>query len=233
MDDVLTQLAPSLWVATRPLKLPVGEIGTRMTVVRLADGGLWLHSPVRLDPATQAALDTLGPVRCVVAPSKVHYFFVSDYASAYPTARRFCAPGLQEKRRDLTFHGVLDADSAPPEWQGEIDQHLFGGARYVNEVVFCHRASRTLVLTDLAFNLVHAPAGRARLFYWLVGATGRFGPHRMFRAFIRDRAAARASVERILQWDFDRVIVTHGEVLETGGKQRVAEAFSFLTRRGW
>jgi len=95
-------------------------------------------------------------------------------------------------------------------------------------VVFFHPASRTLVLTDLAFNMRQPPAGRARLFCWLVGASGRFGPHRMLRLMIRDRAAARTSVQRILAWDFDRVIVTHGEVLETGGKQAFTEAFAFL-----
>ena len=73
--------------------------------------------------------------------------------------------------------------------------------------------------------MVHPPAGRARLFCWLVGASGRFGPHRIIRLGIRDRGAARASLDRILQWDFERVIVTHGDVLEHGGKPRFAEAF--------
>jgi uncharacterized protein DUF4336 len=221
----LTPVAPDLWVATRPLKLAVGDIGTRMTVVRLADGGLWLHSPVKLDAATRQALDALGPVRCVVAPSKVHHFFVGDYAAAYPQARCYGAPGLAEKRRDLTFHALL-GDTAPPEWAGQIEQHLFAGAPLMNEVVFFHPASRTLLLTDLAFNMVRPPAGRARLFCWLVGASGRFGPHRIVRLGMRDRPAARASIERILQWDFDRIVVTHGEVLEQGGKQRFAAAFA-------
>jgi hypothetical protein len=223
----LTQLAADLWVATRPLPLIVGDIGTRMTVVRLPDGGLFLHSPVRLDAETQEALDAIGSVRCVVAPSRVHHFFAGDYAAAYPAARVFAAPGLAEKRTDLSIHAVLD-DEPPPAWHGAIEQHLFGGAPLLNEVVFFHPASRTLMLTDLAFNMVHPRPGRARVFCRLIGATGRFGPHRMVRLMIRDRAAARASVRQILAWDFDRVIVTHGEVLETGGKVRVAEAFAFL-----
>jgi hypothetical protein len=223
----LTQLAADLWVATRPLPLVVGDIGTRMTVVRLPDGGLFLHSPVRLDAETRQALDAIGSVRCVVAPSKVHHFFAGDYAAAYPMARVFAAPGLSEKRKDLSIQAVLD-DEPQPAWRGAIEQHLFRGAPLLNEVVFFHPASRTLMLTDLAFNMVHPRPGRARVFCRLIGATGRFGPHRMVRLMIRDRAAARASVRQILAWDFDRVIVTHGEVLETGGKARIAEAFAFL-----
>ncbi len=226
--DALTRLAPDLWVATRPLKLAVGDIGTRMTVVRLPSGGLFLHSPVRPDPETKEALDAIGPVRCVVAPSKVHHFFVGHYHAAYPAARLFAAPGLPEKRTDVSFHAVLD-DDPPPEWRGTLEQHLVRGASFVNEVVFLHPLSRTLILTDLAFNMTAPPPGRARIFCWLGGATGRFGPHRIMRAAIRDRAAVRASVERILPWDIERVIVTHGEVLERGGKERFAEAFAFLS----
>jgi hypothetical protein len=223
----LTPLASDLWIAARPLPLIVGDIGTHMTVVRLPDGGLFLHSPAPFDAEMQRRLDDLGPVRCVVAPNKVHHFFVGAYAAAYPDARLFAAPGLAEKRRDLQFDAVL-GDDPPPEWRGVIEQHLFRGAPYINEVVFFHPASRTLMLTDLAFNMRRSPPGRARVFCSLVGATGRFGPHRMLRLMMRDRASARASVQRILAWDFDRVTVTHGEVLATGGRQQFAAAFEFL-----
>src|SRR5262249_33533380 len=159
----------------------------------------------------------LGPVRYVVAPSKVHHFFVGDYIRAYVEARTFAPPGLAEKRKDLRFDGVL-SDEPPPEWRAEIAQHLFRGAAPINEVVFLHRSTRPLLLPDLAFNVPRDKTAGARVFYWLVGAAGRFGPHRIMRLAIRDRAAARDSVARILEWDFDRVIVTHGEVLETGGR---------------
>jgi hypothetical protein len=220
-------LAPDLWVADRPLQLAVGDIGTRMTVIRLAAGGLWLHSPVPLDVGTRSALDDLGPVCCVVAPSKVHHFFVGDYTTAYPEARIYGAPGLAQKRKDLRFDAVL-SDEAPPEWRGEIEQHVFRGAPAINEVVFFHRSTRTLLLTDLAFNVGADKTSGARVFYWLVGAAGRFGPHRLVRFIIRDRRAARESVDKILEWDFNRITVTHGNLLETGGRQRFVEAFAFL-----
>jgi hypothetical protein len=79
---VLEQLAPDLWVATRPLPLRVGDIGTRMTVIRLGDGSLLLHSPVRIDDATRAAVDALGPVGAVVAPNLHHHFHVRGEGGA-------------------------------------------------------------------------------------------------------------------------------------------------------
>jgi hypothetical protein len=209
------------------LKLAVGDIGARMTVIRLADGGLLLHSPVRLDEETKRALEDLGPVRAVVAPSKVHHLFAGEYARAYPDARVHGAPGLAEKRRELRVDAVL-GDQPAAEWRDRIDQHLFRGAPVLNEVVFLHAPSRTLVLTDLAFNVPPGRTAGARIFYWVTGAAGRFGPHRLVRTMIRDRRAARTSVEQVLGWDFDRIVVSHGDVLETGGRERFAAAFAFL-----
>jgi hypothetical protein len=225
--DALTALAPDLWVATRPLVLFTGDVGTRMTVIRLRDGGLWLHSPVRLDGVTRAALDALGPVRAVVAPSLVHHFFAGDYAAAYPEARLFAAPGLEKKRPDLRIDETL-TDSAPPLWAGQLEQVVFGAAPLMNEVVFFHPPTRTLILTDLAFNIVRpAVSRRARLFFTLVGARG-FTPHRGVKLITRDRVAARRTIDRILQWDFDRVTVTHGDVLESGGRAAFTAAFRWL-----
>jgi hypothetical protein len=223
-DEALRALAPDLWVASRPLPMWIGDIGCRMTVIRAADGGLLLHSPVPLDAATREAVDRIGPVRWIVGPSRVHHFYLGDWAAAYPEALLCGAPGLPEKRRDLRFQRVLDATTSPP-WGPEIRTHLFAGAPAMNEVVFLHAPSRTLVLTDLAFH-VAADGGRARIFHRLVGATGRFGPHRIIRLAVRDRRAARASLEAILAWDFDRVIVSHGAVLERGGHEAVRTAFA-------
>lgn len=97
----------------------------------------------------------------------------------------------------------------------------------LNEVVFFHRASRSAIFTDLVMN-VSADFKGGRPYYGLVGARGHFGPHRLLRMMIRDRKAARASVAKILEWEFDRVIVTHGDVVESGGHAKFAQAFAFL-----
>jgi hypothetical protein len=230
-------LAPNLWIVDRPdFTTGIAEIGTRMTVIGLADGGLFLHSPTRLDDETRRALDAIGEVRAVVAPSRAHHLFVADYIKTWPGAKLYGPPGLTGDiadfrarlgaRRDLKLDAIL-GDEPQPAWAGEIDQHLFKGATALNEVVFFHRSSLSAIFTDLVFN-VPADFESARIFYAIVGARGRFGPHRLIRIAIRDHKAARESVAKILEWDFDRVIVTHGDVLESGGKARFADAFSYL-----
>lgn len=229
MTTALEQLDDDLWVARRPLRLVVGDVGARMTVVRLPGRELLVHSPVPLDGATRAALDDLGRVRWIVGPCKVHHFSLAEYAAAYPDAALLAAPGLAEKRRDLRFAHVLHDDVTLP-FDATLPRKTFEGVPILNEVVFLHAPSRTLILTDLAFNLPAGARNEARLFHWLVGATGKFGPHRVVRLGIRDRAAAARSRDAILRWDFDRIIVSHGEVLASGGKDAFRRAFAFLDR---
>jgi hypothetical protein len=225
---MLEQLAEGLWVDTRPFRAgPFLEIGTRMTVVRLADGTLFLHSLVEIDAETRAALDALGPVRHLVAGNKLHHLYLAQAAQAFPEAAVWGAPGLPQKCRGVRFAGEL-GDEAPPAWRADLDQLAVRGIPRMNEVVFLHRASRTLVVTDLCFNVRHSDSVATRLFMRANGAWGRFGPSRLLRSLVRDRPALRASLERILAWDFDRVVVTHGEVLERGGPDALRAGFAWL-----
>jgi hypothetical protein len=223
----LRALATDLWVAERPQRFYGLEVGARMTVIRLADGSLLLHSPVALDEQLCAALDALGRVRCVVAPNRVHHLYAGRVANTYPDARLWVGPGVERKRPDLAYVAVL-GDEAPAEWRGQVDQVFFRGRPYENEVVFCHRASRTLILCDLAFNFGPRAALPTRWLMRLMRSYGRFGPSTLDPWLIRDRAAARASLERILAWDFDRVVVAHGEVLERGGHDALQHGYRWL-----
>lgn len=227
MPRPLRELAPDLWVAERPQRFYGLEVGTRMTVVRLADGSLLLHSPVSLDAALREELDALGPVRFAVAPNRVHHLHAGEVARLYPGARLWVAPGLERKRPDLAFEGVL-GDEAPPPWRGQVDQVFFRGRPYENEVVFHHRASRTLVLCDLAFHFRAGTHPVTRLLMRLLRSYDRFGPSRLDPLLIRDRRQARESLERILAWDFDRIVVAHGDVLERGGRQALRDGYAWL-----
>ena len=89
---MLTALAEDLWVYDQPLRFYGIEVGTRMTVVRLADGALWLHSPVRPTPELRAAVDAIGPVRWLVAPNRWHHLYVRNWQEAYPGAAAYGAP---------------------------------------------------------------------------------------------------------------------------------------------
>src|SRR5262249_19915629 len=129
----LRNLAPNLWVAEAQLKLPIGlgYLPYRMTVIRLADGSLFLHSPIRLDATIRVALEKLGPVHAIVAPSRAHHLYVADYVKAFGQAWLHGAPSLMEKRRDLKFNSIL-GDLPSTDWSGQIEQHLFRGAPLLN-----------------------------------------------------------------------------------------------------
>jgi hypothetical protein len=158
-----------------------------MTVVRLSDGGLFLHSPIRLDGGLRAELDGLGEVRALVAPNKAHHLFADDCRAAYPNAKLYAAPGLPEKRKDLKFDGLL-ADEPRIEWRGDLEQQRIRGMPMLNEVAFFHPSSRTLILTDLVFNVPKGRTWGIPLVFHLMGAGGRFGPHRFIRWMIDDSA---------------------------------------------
>ncbi|MFW6067166.1 MAG: DUF4336 domain-containing protein [Myxococcota bacterium] len=222
----LERLDDGIWVAARPLRKTFADLGARMTVVRLEGGGLWVCSPVRLDEETRAAVEALGPVRCIVAPNRFHHLFLDPWLRAYPEAERWAAPGLPAKRSDLDFTATLD-DEPPPSWRGTLDQHHVGGMPAMDEVVFFHAASRTLVVTDLLFHKRSAQ-GLQKLFWRANGCYGRLAPSRVLRLLIRERHDLRLSVDRILEWDFDRVVVAHGDVLESGGREAVRAGFAWL-----
>lgn len=224
---MLRRLAPDLWVIEGPLRYAGLEVGTRMSVIQLEDSSLFLHSPIRPDPELREELDALGPVRFAVAPNRFHHLFMADCASAYPELQCFCAPGLEQKRGDIAWDGIL-GDEAPEAWAGQLDQILFQGFPLANEVLFLHRSSRTLLAADLVYNVGAEAAALTRLFFRLLGGYDRFGPTRLERLLIRDRAAARASLERALEWDFERVILAHGEVLERGGPQALRAGYAWL-----
>lgn len=231
---MLRKIASELWVAEEPLRYLGFEMGRRMAVVRLAGGGLFVHSPVRLTDQLREELAKLGDVRFVVPASVLHgHLYMEQYRNGYPQARLFGVPGLERKRPDLRFEGVLGA-SPEPAWSDDLDQRRFEGhrvaGRVLNEVEFLHRPTRTLIAGDLCFNIGPEWSLRTRLLAWGPRMRPRLGPNVAFRFGIRDREAARHSVERVLEWDFDRILPGHGEIVETGGKAKFNEGFAWLLR---
>jgi hypothetical protein len=224
---MLRKLDENLWVDEQPLKFMGLAVGARMTVVRLADGGLWVHSPLRLIPERRQAVDALGPVRFLVAPNKYHHLFIGDWMAAYPQAQSYAAPGLPEKRQDLRFHTVL-SEQVPAEWGGQIDVLPWRGAPMMNEVVFFHRASRTLIVTDTLHNVGAEAPPFTRFAFKLLGGYGKATTSAIDRVVNRDRPVARATVDTLLKWDFQRVILAHGHVVEQDGAKAFREAYSWL-----
>jgi hypothetical protein len=163
----------------------------------------------------------------LVAPNALHHLYIEDAATAFPEALRFAAKGVAAKHPSLDF-GELDGDTPAPAWEGVLDQIFVPSSVRLQETVFFHRASRTLLLTDLCFHVRSARRARTRWLLTAMGTWNRFACSRLLRSMLGDPAAVGAAVDRILEWDFDRVSVAHGEVLETGGREALREAFAWL-----
>jgi glyoxylase-like metal-dependent hydrolase (beta-lactamase superfamily II) len=234
MEGGLRAISPGIWVYEEPLSFRGFEMGRRMTVIRLGDGALLVHSPAALSAGLREELDRLGEVRFVVPASILHgHLYMEHYREAYPGARLYTVPGLESKRPELDFDGELRG-SPEPEWSADLDQKRFEGhrlgARVLNEVEFFHRGSRTLITGDLCFNVGRDLPLKTRLLAWGPRMRPRLGPTVAFRLGIRDREAARASVLAMLEWDFDRLIPGHGEIVESGAKAALEDGLAWLLK---
>jgi hypothetical protein len=227
MDEV-RELAKDLWVIDHPFSMPGGvELGTRTTLVRLVDGGLWMHSPGPLTPQHVHWLQENGPVRAIVAPNLLHHIFLADAAAAFPDAQVYGPEGLEAKLSGkLDFRPLLGAENP---WSPALEMSLLPGCPRMNEWVFLHRATRTLIVTDLVFNVMRSSSFVTRLFMRANGAWQKFGPTRLARSlFFQNTDQVKLGLEAILKWDFDRVVMTHGDVLESGGIEKLRAGYGWL-----
>jgi hypothetical protein len=199
----------------------------KMTVFLLASGEVAVHSAIAMGEAGMAALEAIGRPSWILVPNSLHGSDAGWYGDRYPSARVLVPAAVRGKlfEKVRRIDGSLD-DDWPEERKSELAVVPLKGTR-IAEFAFVHRPSRTLVLTDAVFNY----GGRdlpwtARTFMRANRAYGRFGPSRIFTSFvIADRDAFRASIETLLEHEFDRVIMSHGRILETGGKAAMLEAF--------
>ena len=222
---MLKNLDGDVFVADHDFSLLGTNIGTRTTVVRLSDGGLWVHSPGPMTGEWADAVDALGEVRFLVAPNGFHHLYLEDAQQRWPAAQCHGAPGVAGKQKGLAFAAEL---SAEPDrgWAADLDQIWIGGAPKVNEFAFLHRATGTLLLVDLVFNM-ESRSLLESLFLRINGSVG-LGTSRLMRFMLKDQEATRASVARILEWDFDRVIMAHGHILDQDAKASLRSSFDWL-----
>ena len=228
---MLRAFGAGLWLVDGPEV--VAALGfrypTRMAIIRLADGGLFIWSPVSLDPSLRTAVDALGTVNFIVAPSSLHHVFIPDWHRAYPQAEVFGAPGVARKRHDVSFDGVL-RDVPVDGWAGQIDQVLVAGNALATEVVFFHRASGTALFTDLLQNMAPEQFSGWRKVVARLDLMTAVEPSvpRKFRVAFTDRKAARAAIARVRAWPVERVVMAHGTPVSENGADVLARAFAWL-----
>jgi len=234
--NTLKPVADDAWIVDGPIirfgaPWPKMPFPTRMTIFRLADGGLFIHSPTVLTPDLRREVEALGRPRWVVAPNRLHYWWVPDWREAYPTAEIFLAPRIREQagsRIDFPT-AELQGDGGYP-WDGEIATVAAPGD-FMVEFEFFHRASRTLVLTDLIENFEPAKLGWAmRLLTWLGGVRDPDGqtPRDMRFTFRHHRAELRRALEIMIAWNPERLIIAHGRWYPQGAAAELRRALRWI-----
>lgn len=220
------EVGQGLWTLDYPQRSLGMDFGGRTTIFRLPSGGLALHSPGAMKPEQAAEIEALGPVEVLIAPNLMHHVHIGAASARWPEARVLAPEGLREKRPELRIDEVM----AP---SGELGPDVawlrVEGMPRVNEHVFLHRVSGTLVLTDLCFNFQDHPHWWLRLVMRLQRSYGTFGPSRLLRSTIADPAATRRSIDALLAWSWDAIALAHGQSLPSGGHEALRRAFAFLT----
>ena len=216
-----------LTVAGVRLALP---FTTRMTVVRLSTGDLFLHSPVTFNEALASELQQIGTIRHLVSPNQFHYAHIGEWSKAFPDAIPWASPRVRQRARarhiDVTFARELDL-SPPVEWRQDLDQTLFPGG-YFKEFIFFHEKSKTLVLTDTIINIELDKMPEP----WRTATklSGMYHPHGqiffgMRLPLLLQQQKARAAFAKIQSWRPERIVISHGRCFESRGDEVIRRIF--------
>ncbi|MRJ44839.1 DUF4336 domain-containing protein [Idiomarina loihiensis] len=227
----MENLAHEIWVfdgsSVKFLGLP---FSTRMTVVRLLNGELWVHSPIQLSETIREQIENLGQVKYLIAPNHLHHLFLPEWVSAYPNAETYGTNEVIKKRSDISFTDSLNNQQSWA-WSSEIEQELFSGSPLMEECVFYHKVSNTLVVADLIENF----SGQ-NFNYWqrvVAKGVGILAPNGKMPldwrlSFIFGRDDARGHLNRLLAWKPQILVMSHGEIVKENTDEFLARSFEWL-----
>ena len=235
----LKPIAENIWIVDGPaIEMPFGlakvPFSTRMTVVRLANGKLWCHSPIQPEQTLLDNLAQLGEVAYLIGPNKLHYAYLQAWKDLYPQAQVWLAPGIDQRAHAQKIplpQGQELTDQAPSAWTAELDQVLFKGSRFMQEAVFFHKASKTLILTDMIENIeTHQMKTHQRLLYKLGDNAYPNGktPRDLRLTFLGHKNEAKASYEILKNWKPEKIILAHGQCFLGNGQEELCRAFKWV-----
>ncbi len=222
----LQQVGSGVWTLRYPLGILGCQFGRSVTVMQLRSGKLLIHSTARFDAAEVGAISLLGTPGWLIDATNFHDTYAREGREAFAGVPYLAPPGFPKARET----GAQTIEPTPAEWAGEVEVLRLAGMPKLNEHIFLHRASGTLVVCDLLFHLAHASAWTRFFGRHVMRLKNDVGISAFFRSMIRDRTAFRASVEELLRWDFARIVVGHGEIIQNDARAKLAEVLERVRR---
>lgn len=231
---MLKSIDRDLWIAEQPQKFFGLPVGARMTVILLSGERLLLISPIKIDANTKEQLDSIGKVEFIIAPNLFHYLYLEECQQLYPEATLIAPPELDSKRPNLAIAQTFYKDEI--SFDSELEYLLFEGFQgfippkivTVNEIVFFHPVSKTLILTDTAFNFDRSFPLVTQLATRVLGCYDNLRPSILEKIATKDKEKVKHSLQKILAWDFQRIIVAHGDIVETNAKEQLKAGYQWF-----
>ena len=205
------------------------DLFSRMTIIKLSNGDLFIHSPCKITDPLKQEIDKIGRVKFIVAPGNFHHLYVADFQQSYPDAETFICPGLERKRPDIKFEWIL-GNVPDRRWVDDIDQVLVRGTRFIWETAFFHKPSKTLILTDLLENIGDDYQHHASLllrFWWkmVFRMWNKPKPAPEYQMGWGDKKLVKKCLDRILTWQAERIIIAHGQLVENNVHEVLSSAW--------
>lgn len=204
------------------VKLPL-----RCTAVQTSQGVI-LISPVEFSKDQYDQIDKLGKVVAIVSPSLIHHLFMQKAIDRYPEAVVWGAPGSFEKLPHILWNKIFETDTWP--YEDEIQHVYIQGAMRLNEISLFHKSSRTLIVVDMCFHILHPKGWAAPIMLRLMGTYKKFAVSRLYKIMVKDREKFIHSLHELMKWDFEKIAMGHGELVLKNGKKMLIDAFE---KRGY
>lgn len=197
------------------------NLGRRVTLLQISGERLVVHSTGPFTEDHLRAMEQLGRPAFLIEATTMHDTFSRQGRDALPDAEFFIPEGFPKQAAGSAARPLCEIDKVT---SGEMQTVCLEGMRFLTEYACFHPASRTLILGDLLFNLEQSSGYTKWAMRHLLGVKAWPAIDRPVRMAVKDKGAFVSSLRRILAWDFDRVIVAHGSVIETNGKDIFRDA---------
>lgn len=226
---MLTKLTDDLWCVEHNFKIGGAPFSSKMTLAWVKDAWVAL-SAVPLSPELLLEVRKKGEITHIIAPNNFHHLFITDLLSLFPDAQLYIPKSLQKKRPDLNVSAYLDIAEQFP-WQPELELYAFDGMKMLEEFHFFHTPSKTLIITDVCFNLPEDLAFGTKLFAKITGTFGGLKTSRIQKFLMRDKNASKKSIERLLECDIQHLVLAHGDCIKENAKEELSNSFQWLLQQ--